>query len=82
MTEEAAQTEEWELFYHAGIIGRSAYIRLIFEEIGIPYKDMIKSREDIMKYFYSKDKLAGFPVLFPPVIRKGKTYVHERHKSI
>ncbi|CAG2239709.1 glutathione S-transferase-like isoform X1 [Mytilus edulis] len=71
MTEEAGQTEEWELFYHHFLIGRSAYIRLIFEELGIPYKDMIKSKEDIMKYFYSKDKLAGFPVLFPPVIRKG-----------
>ena len=60
----------WELFYHSFLNGRSAYIRLIFEELGIPYKDMVKSRDDIVNYF-QKGQLGGYPVLFPPVIRKG-----------
>lgn len=62
--------EPWEIFYHSFLNGRSAYIRLIFEELGIPYKDMVKSKEDMVNYFH-KGQLGGYPVLFPPVIRKG-----------
>lgn len=73
MKEESTKGGNWELYYHHFLNGRSAYIRLIFEELGIPYEDMVKTREDIMKFFYSDEKLAntGFPVLHPPVIKNG-----------
>lgn len=81
MSGEAAKGDKWELYYHHFLNGRSAYIRLIFEELGIPYEDMVKSKEDIMKFFYSDEKLAnaGFPVLHPPVVKNGKSKIFNKY---
>jgi glutathione S-transferase len=59
---------EYELFYWP-LAGRGEFIRLLFEEAGVPFKETT-----LKDYTFSTDLKAGkigYPGFAPPVIRKG-----------
>lgn len=62
-------SDVWELYYHGPKLvgpGRGEFVRLMFEELGIKYKEV---NENIYELF--QDNLQGFPSLAPPMIKKG-----------
>ncbi len=64
---------EWKLYYWNGFPGRGEYVRLLFEEAGVPYEDVCNkacSSESVMKF--KEGKADGFPVFAPPVVQKGE----------
>ncbi|KAL3846871.1 hypothetical protein ACJMK2_017824 [Sinanodonta woodiana] len=64
--------EEWELYYWPRLPGRGEFVRLVFEEAGVKFKDM---RDTVdaggISSLVLQGELGGFPVLAPPVIKKG-----------
>ena len=65
---------EWKLlyWYFTPGVGRGEFVRLMFEEAGVPYDDVCRKAKDsaaVMK-FYNGEEL-GYPVQFPPIIKKG-----------
>ena len=60
--------DQWELYYWP-LAGRGEFIRLIFEEAGVPYKDI--TDVNIIKDVVFHGKLPGYPLFAPPVIKKG-----------
>ena len=64
----------WEiLYYNAPFAGRAEFIRLIFEEVGEPYTEPIKTYEEIRETIMN-NKIGGFPVMYPPVLKRGQCY--------
>uniref|UniRef100_A0A383VC28 Glutathione transferase n=1 Tax=Tetradesmus obliquus TaxID=3088 RepID=A0A383VC28_TETOB len=63
---------EWKLWYWPGIKGRGEYVRLVFEEAGVPYEDVgVKEGFDSVVQFCFKGGNKHFPVRAPPVLQKG-----------
>lgn len=72
----AEATPTFELFYWPTIQGRGEFVRLVFEEAGLPYVDVGRrpegeggGRAAILKLL--EDDLAGMPPFAPPVLRVG-----------
>jgi len=72
-----APADTWQLLYWpakdangnvAAGAGRAEYLRVIFEEAGVPYEEVTAG---LREYFWSSVELQSFPVLAPPAIRKG-----------
>lgn len=69
---EVAASDEsvWELHYWP-LLGRGEFVRLLFEEAGVPYKE-INDPEVIAKvYKFKTADQEGFPCHSVPVIAKG-----------
>jgi len=75
-------TPNWKLWYWPGIKGRGEYVRLAFEEAGVPYEDVAAAAADQKAgYALVKDAcfaaLGGggggthFPVRAPPAVSRG-----------
>lgn len=61
--------EEWTLFYWAAkSAGRAEFVRLLFEEAGVKYKE---DNEDTLGKFFQGKIGGNFPPYAPPMIRKG-----------
>ena len=65
---------EWKLiyWYFTPGVGRGEFPRLMFEEAGVPYDDVCRKAKDstaVMKFIKGEEE--GFPVQFPPIIKKG-----------
>eukprot|EP00803_Ostreobium_quekettii_P004045 evm.model.scf_373.2 EVM.evm.TU.scf_373.2 scf_373:16611-19768(+) len=70
----AASQEEWHLFYWPGIKGRGEFVRLMFEEAGVPYVDVgngPQGMDAVIAYFYRGGQTSGLPACSPPAIQKG-----------
>ena len=72
----AGATPSYELFYWPTIQGRGEFVRLVFEEAGLPYVDVGRlpereggGRAAIVKLL--EDDAAGTPPFAPPVLRVG-----------
>ncbi len=72
----AVTTPPYELFYWPTIQGRGEFVRLVFEEAGLPYVDVARRPESegggiaaLMKML--EDDAAGIPPFAPPVLRVG-----------
>ncbi|KAI8521308.1 hypothetical protein Bbelb_010620 [Branchiostoma belcheri] len=68
--------EEWVLYYW-GILpgqkpfcGRGEFVRLIFEEVGVKFREV--GDYDVIKKLFFTDKQEGFYAFAPPMIQKGK----------
>lgn len=59
---------EWELWYWP-LAGRGEFVRLIFEEAGIPYKQ-VNNPQVLAEKFKGQTK-EGWPVFAVPMIKKG-----------
>jgi glutathione S-transferase len=73
----ATTTPDYELFYWPTIQGRGEFVRLVFEEAGLPYDDVARRPESegggvaaLMRML--EDDVAGTPPFAPPVLRVGK----------
>ena len=59
---------EYELTYH-GLAGRGEFVRVIFEDAGVPFKDI----SDVQKILAIKEgKEEFYPSFAPPFLRKGE----------
>ena len=62
--------EGYTLYYWESA-GRAEFIRLIFEETGVPFKEVsIKTYKDMLD-LRDGTLAPGYPVMAPPVIKKG-----------
>ena len=59
----SSSQDVWLLYLYPEVADRTALIRLIFEEAGVPYTECDKPPED--------GKLEGYPTLSPPLVKKG-----------
>ena len=70
---------EWKLIYWyyekpplAPFPGRGEYIRLMFEETGVPYEDVCKKAKNYAEVLaFMRGEKPGFPVHAPPYIQHG-----------
>ncbi len=76
-------TEEiYNLYYWPSLPGRGEFIRLIFEEAGVPYRDIGRLPEEqgggmnAIMTFYKGDN-EGHPVFAPPVVTVGELVVSQ-----
>lgn len=69
-------SKPYELFYWSGIPGRGEFIRLAFEEAGVPYTDsaLTKDGDDIAATFGENPKIIH-PSFAPPFLRHGDVVV-------
>jgi glutathione S-transferase len=70
-------SETYELYYWPGLQGRGEFIRLIFEDAGVPYVDVGRLPEDkgggipaILGYYHGERE--GHPAFAPPVLKVGE----------
>jgi len=69
---------EWELFYWGAwkedgknhMIGRGEFVRLMFAEAGVAYKEVGREEGAVAKFVFQGGN-TNFPIFAPPVIRKG-----------
>src|SRR5262247_4186109 len=72
----------YELYYWPGIQGRGEFVRLVFEDAGVPYRDVARLPESegggvpiLMKVL--KGHLDGALPLAPPIVRVGDVVVSQ-----
>lgn len=70
---------EWELLYWHILPGRGDFVRLLFEEAGVPYVDVARKEGNSSKVFefVQRGKTTNLPTLFPPIIRKGNFVLNQ-----
>ena len=61
---------EYTLYYWP-LAGRGEFVRVMFEEAGVPYKDI--SDAPTTTKAVKENGLGGFPSFAPPVLKKGKS---------
>jgi len=78
--ESSSSNEPWKLHYWPGFPGRGEFVRLIFEEAGVPYEEpartpgvQVASSEVLSIYKGQID--TGFPIFAPPIIQKGNFFL-------
>ena len=69
-------SEPYELYYWPTLQGRGEFVRLIFEDAGVPYVDVGRLPEDqgggskpILEYYMGERE--GYPIFAPPVLKAG-----------
>ena len=65
---------KWTLiyWYFTPGVGRGEFVRLMFEEAGVPYDDPCrKTKNSAAAMKFLKGEEEGYPVQFPPIIKKG-----------
>ena len=73
---------EWKLIYwhegEKGMAGRGEFVRLMFEEAGVPYVDVCRKADsnDALMAIY-KGASPGYPVLAPPYLQRGEFIMFE-----
>lgn len=78
-----ADDDAYELIYWPSIPGRGEFIRLLFEEAGVPYSDIAKKPDEavsaVMGYI-STDAVGDAlnpPPLAPPILKHGDLVIHQ-----
>ena len=67
---------EWELYYWHYLPGRGDFVRLLFAEAGVEYRDVCreeKSSATALEFYKGERDANEFPVLSPPIIRNTET---------
>lgn len=68
----------WELLYWKSLPGRGDFVRLMFEEAGVPYDDVCRIADSHNACLqHMKGEAEGFPVLYPPIIKRGDFVLNE-----
>ena len=60
-------SDQYVLYYH-DLSGRGDYIRLLFVEAGVPFKEISKN----VKALVGGGQLEAFPTFAPPLLKKGR----------
>lgn len=77
------EDDAYELIYWPGIPGRGEFVRLAFEEAGVPYSDIAKNPDEAMKALtgYTSPENVGDgknPAAFaPPLLKHGDLLIHQ-----
>src|SRR5262245_24476710 len=67
---------KYELYYWPGIPGRGEFIRLAFEEAGVPYRDVGRERGGVAAMMRGiAGKLPGTRPLGPPFLKAGRLVI-------
>ena len=61
---------EWELYYHP-LAGRGEFVRIVFEEAGVSYKD-ISDKQTLWEGIIGGSRDDFYPTFAPPMIKQGK----------
>jgi len=75
---------DWELFYHKGV-GRGEFVRILFAEAGVHFKECNEMRGDDAKHFVAfggKPSELPFPVFAPPLVRHKKAYIGQTNTVV
>ena len=73
-------SDGWRLYYWPSLPGRGDFVRLMFEEAGVPYEDVCrgpKGAEPAIQFYKGKVDSMLFPVLAPPIIQKEKFVMNQ-----
>ena len=62
--------------------GRAEFIRIILEDAGVPYIQKMDMKTTWLTFKEKKIDFGGYPLQFPPVIRRGKLVLARRRKKI
>ncbi|ETO26072.1 hypothetical protein RFI_11066 [Reticulomyxa filosa] len=76
--------DEWELFYY-GITGRGEFVRILFAEAGVTFKESNDVRGTESKNFVAfggKPSELNFPAFAPPLVRHNKVYVSQTNTVV
>ncbi|KAJ3494708.1 hypothetical protein NLG97_g3904 [Lecanicillium saksenae] len=74
---------EYELIYWPGIPGRGEFVRLLFEETGVPYKDHAKTPDEgvakVLAFIDAKNTGddTNPPILAPPILKYGDVILNQ-----
>lgn len=73
---------EYELIYWPGIPGRGEYVRLLFEEAGVPYRDHARSETAVATVLKLTDEKSvgddtNPPILATPVLKHGDIILNQ-----
>ena len=66
----------WELYYWHFLAGRGDFVRLLFAEAEVEYRDVCRDEESsaaALKFYKGERGPEEFPVLAPPIIRNPDT---------
>lgn len=63
-------SDDWVLYYYPNFSGRAEFIRLVFEEAGIPYRECEESFAGIRRLI-NEGEMEGYPHFAPPMVKKG-----------
>jgi len=80
----AKQVDEWELYYH-GVVGRGEFVRILFGEAGVAFKESNEVRKSDSKYFMAfggKANELNFPAFAPPLVRHNKVWVSQTNTVV
>jgi len=80
----AKLVDEWELFYHKGT-GRGEFVRILFADAGVPFKEYNDMRGSDSKYFVAfggKPSDMAFPAFAPPMVRHNKAYIGQTNTVV
>ncbi|KPM39911.1 hypothetical protein AK830_g6659 [Neonectria ditissima] len=73
----------YELIYWPGLPGRGEWIRLLFEQAGVPYTDHTKNPElvvpAVLEYISAENTgdATNLPILAPPILKHGDLVIHQ-----
>ena len=63
---------EWELIYYHFLPGRGDFVRLLFEEAGVPYTDVCRNAGNSSEAWkYRRSEVPNVLPMFPPIVRRG-----------
>ncbi|KAJ4157983.1 uncharacterized protein LMH87_008530 [Akanthomyces muscarius] len=74
---------EYELIYWPGIPGRGEFVRLLFEEAGVPYKDYARTADEAVAKVLALTDTNNIgdetnpPILAPPVLKHGEVVLSQ-----
>ncbi len=70
-------SDEYVLYYWP-LAGRGEFVRLIFEEVGQPFKDVDNIDEIKAMCGARGPQKEGFPNFAPPILKKGKSLIYKK----
>ncbi len=67
-------SDNWELYYWP-LSGRGEYVRIIFEELGIPFKDVTDAKVIMENVKQPGPLFSTYPTFAPPMLKNGNVMI-------
>ena len=71
-------SSDWILYYWPGFVGRGEFVRLVFEEAGVKYREEEDGNKIKNEIILGQGE--GYPMFAPPMIKKGM-YTPSKHTT-
>lgn len=69
--------DQWKLYYHSFLPGRGDFVRLMFEELGVEYEDVCRTRGSDEMTKLVRGEHGGWPLRAPPIVQNGDFYLSQ-----